>query len=270
MANLRYIAFCTSALISDWTRKAWDWLREHARPLQALAAIVAIIVGFVSFFPGNEPEPEPEQKRNVVREIEFRVTQVDEILQNALEARSVVAELSDNELVDVVATGRLSPNGMKLQRLFKAAPQLKVVADLGGIGSAPRIDDNATVWIGGSGWSNSHLPRGRGFRSGKFKNFSLLELWGNHSQLTSGEPPNAADLSKLRAIFRMFDVATKPSPTVAKLPRIGSNGLTMREWSERTDLATIKKTTKEVTQWVESVSSAWDKIKRQLPGSNHS
>ena len=256
-------------MTTGWARVVWYWLGRHTHALQGLAAIVAIIGvllgGFftiLSLLPNDYPDSEEIQL--VSREIAFRVTQVDEVLQTALQASSAAAQMSDEELLDIIEDGRLSANGAKLRRLFMAALQLIVVADLGGISTTPRTDEHATVWVRGTGWSNSHLPRGRGYRDDKFGNSSLPDVLNDHASLTGTTKANAASFSA----FLQFDAATKPNPTINVLPGIASNALTMRLWSERVDLATIKNTTAEVVRWVESVDSSWAAIKSLLPDLN--
>ena len=230
----------------------------------------AIVIGLISFAYSKYSEHSSRrqldhQKATDIRlEINFRLRQVDKLLLDAQEACDEVTQLSDEELVAIISNGQLSVHGKKLQRLYQSAPQLKVVAELGGIGSVPRTDTNANVWIGGSGWSNSHLPHGRGFRSDKFKYFSLQDLWADYWQVTSGEPPKKEEISKVREIFAKFNDATEPNQTVSKLPGISSNALTMKEWSERSNAEVIKTTTENVVKWVNSVSAAWENIKNRL------
>ena len=229
-----------------------------------------VVVGLISFAYSQYSERTAitqlnhQKATDISLEIRFRTRQVDELLSEALEASDDVRQLSDEELRDIISSGRLSDNGKKVQTLFRAAPQLKVVAELGGIGSVPRTDQDAIVWIGGTGWGSSALPRGRGFRSEEFKNLSLQDLWEDYRIVTSSRKQMAEELSEVKAIFARFDNATEPSATVSTLPRIGSNALTMREWSESSDMEAVKTTTANVGQWIDEVHSAWESLKNLL------
>ena len=126
------------------------------------------------------------------------------------------------------------------------------------------------MWIGGSGWSNSHLPRGRGYRRDEFKDFSLHDLMETYWQVAPGEAPGEGDVSELRQLFAKFDEATKPSTTITELSSIASNALTMKELSERSPLETIKTTTDDVMGWVDLIIAAWERIKGRLPETHSS
>ena len=116
-----------------------------------------------------------DQTTELRQEVDFRVAQVNDVFEDALEAReAVVAQLSDDAILPIITGGALSGTGRKLRALYGATLQLRVVAELGGVGFPPRTDTDATVWIGGSGWGNSHLPRGRGFRSDEFRKRFLV------------------------------------------------------------------------------------------------
>ena len=198
------------------------------------------------------------------REIKFRTQQFEKGLQEFKEANGEFPE-SDRILSDLITSNNsLSSNGKKLQRLFRSMPRLTVFARLGGLSSVPRIGEEATVWVGSSGWGLSHLPDGRSFLLNKFNTFSLLDLWKLHIELTIGDPPSSSHITNVKAMFINFEKATKPNEQVNKLPRISSNGYTMKTWVESSDSEKVRVMTQNTILWAETINTEWETIKSEL------
>ena len=239
-----------------------------------LSAFVAGLIpfGYSEFQKRAEMAKEERQERqksieSILSEVEFRRIQFNKILAPMQEIRQEANLIPDEQLTQIISDNRLSETGMKLKSLFSSAPRLRVVSELGGIYSIPRTDENASVWIGGSGWSNSHLPDGRGYRDEKYVNDSLFSLWKRYMTITSERSPSNNELSEVKTSFDNLKRATEPTATIQTLPTISSNALTMREWSEKVDLEAIKELRASTIKWIESVESAWRSIEALFPDS---
>ena len=237
-----------------------------------LSAIVAGLIpySYSEYQKRVEIEREERQIRrealeSLLSEIEFRVAQFNEVLDHTRRARHEAALIPDEDLMDVIANNKLSENGTKLKALFSSASPLRVTSQLGGIYAIPRTDENAHVWIGSSGWGNSHLPNGRGFQHEKFANESLFSLWKKYTRLKKDEEVEKTEVAEARALFDELESATTPNQAIASLPGISMNGLTMRKWSEKVDMAAVVKLRESTTKWIEAVETAWHKITALFP-----
>ena len=202
---------------------------------------------------------------SLLSEVGFRIAQFNKVLEPTVKARQETDNLESENITAVIENNRLSETGTKLQTLFSSAAPLRVTAELGGIYAIPRTDEHANVWIGGSGWGNSHLPDGRGYRDEKYVNDSLLSLWKKYKAVTGGEPLSKDELSNARELFEEFESATTPNREIKSLPRISSNGLTMRQWAEGVDGQEVVNLMRTTTAWIEGVESSWTKVRELFP-----
>ena len=200
-------------------------------------------------------------------EISFRTSQVDELLMNAVEASHEVSKMSDEEFRNLFSQGKLPSSGEKLVKLFRSAPLLKVVADLGGIGSPPKLGRDPNVWIGSTGYAHRHIPHERGYRFDKFKDYSLEELLELHWQVAPSEAPGKSDVSESKQVFAKFSEATEINSAIETTTRIHDSHA-LQKWYKASTQETVKTTTDDVIGWVNSVATAWHGIKALLPKRN--
>ena len=200
-------------------------------------------------------------------EISFRASQVDELLMNAVEASHEVSKMSDEEFRNLFSQRKLSSSGEKLVRLFRSAPPLKVVADLGGIGSPPKLGEDPTVRIGSSGYGHRHIPHERGYRLDEFKNYSLEELLELYWQVAPSEAPGKGDVLESKQVFAKFNEATKINSAIETITSI-HDSYTLQKWYKASTQENVKTTTDDVVRWVNSVATAWQGIKVLLPERN--
>ena len=237
-----------------------------------LSAVVAGLIPFSYLEYQKRVEIEREERQirreaaaSVLSEIEFRIAQFNEVLDRTKKTRQEAALIAEANLMDVISNNRLSETGTKLQALFSSAPLLRVTSELGGIYAISRTDEHANVWIRGSGWNNSHLPDGRGYRDEKYINDSLFSLWKKYTSLTKGESLLRSEVSDVKAVFDGLDDATTPNEAIKSLPHISSNGHTMRQWSEKVDLPAVVELRAKTISWIEGVETAWQKIRALFP-----
>ena len=144
----------------------------------------SIGIGLVSFLYSQWAENESVRSANerqatkVFFEAQFRIDQMDEVLDNA-----------DTHLS---ATQDLTTKAMLL---------LFVGIKLGGITSFP-LNDEINVWVNGSGNGNSKLPAGRGYQNQDFQGQSLLSLWYIYYSLTCNVRPSDERVSNLNLQFQ--------------------------------------------------------------------
>ena len=248
-------------------QRSRTWWINSPIVIWLLSAVVAGLIpySYSEYQKRAEIEREDRQIRreattSLLSEIEFRIAQFSEILERTRKARHDSVLISDDELLKITSGNRLSNTGSKLQALFSSASPLRVTSELGGIYAIPRTDENAIVWIGGSGWENSHLPNGRGYRDEKYANESLFSLWKKYMGLAKDEPLSRSEVSDAKALFDGLEKATTPNKAVESLPHISSNALTMREWSEKVDLRAIQDLRGSTISWIQGVEDAWRKI----------
>ena len=208
-----------------------------------------------------------QEAADVRFEISFRASQVNELLMNTVEASHEVSKMSDEEFRNLFSQGKLSSSGEKLVRLFRSAPLLKVAADLGGIGSPPKLGEDPTVWIDSSGFRNDHLPSGRGYQLDEFKIYSLEELLELYWQVAPSEAPGKGDVLESKQVFAKFNEATKINSAIKTITSI-HNAYTLQKWYKASTQETVKTTTDNVVRWVNSVATAWQGIKVLLPERN--
>ena len=248
------------------------WWLNSPIVIWLLSAVVAGLIpySYSEYQKGVEIEREERQIRreaaaNLFAEIEFRIAQFDKVLNRTQTTRREAALIADDDLLKVISKNKLSDTGSKLQALFSSAAPLRVTSELGGIYAIPRTDDNASVWIGGSGWGNSHLPDGRGYRDDKYSNDSLFSLWKKYMALRKGEAMSNTEISDVKTLFEDFEIATVPNKAITSLPHISSNALTMREWSERVDVGAVIELRSKTISWIEGVEVVWQKIRALFP-----
>ena len=120
----------------------------------------AVVAGFVPYGYSKFQETlEATQRKNqqaerTLSEIEFRIRQFDELVVRSNRFRKEIISIPDADLLSVSSNGMISGNGKKILAFYRLVPRLRVVAELGGIYAIPRTDENANVWIGGSGYGN--------------------------------------------------------------------------------------------------------------------
>ena len=143
----------------------------------------AVVAGFVPYGYSKIQETlEVTQRKNqqaehTLSEIEFRIRQFDELIVRSNKFEKEIVSIPDVDLLSVSSNGMISSNGKNMLAFYRLAPRLRVAVELGGIYAIPRTDENANVWIGGSGYGNGSLPSGRGYRYEEFSSETLFSLW---------------------------------------------------------------------------------------------
>ena len=142
------------------------------------------------------PEVHPTS-RDLDREIRFRINQIDEVLkkaQNSLTKCTKQIENSDHVL------------GSCVRDYFTAAQGITVAFELGGIYRNPGKEDD-TVWISSSGFGLRHLPERQGYKSKKYVEKNIGDLFEDYYQ-KSGAKILAKRLNELKkvAVFTNIDI----------------------------------------------------------------
>ena len=123
----------------------------------------AVVAGFVPYGYSKIQETlEVTQRKNqqaehTLSEIEFRIRQFDELIVRSNKFEKEIVSIPDVDLLSVSSNGMISSNGKNMLAFYRLAPRLRVAVELGGIYAIPRTDENANVWIGGSGYGNGSL-----------------------------------------------------------------------------------------------------------------
>ena len=120
------------------------------------------------------------------------------------------------------------------------------------------------MWIGGSGYSDSALPSGRGYQRDEFKNLSLEDLWIEYHLLVSGQKEVEEKRTSLKEALAAFEEASEPSDMVSSIPSIAMNALTISNWSSKSTPDAIKAMIKDVGLWVSEVRDAWGNLSSEL------
>ena len=221
---------------SSWSSKEWALVGIVA-PL-VVAAIVGGFQMLVGVWARDDQDPTPE-----FYEARFRILQVDELTYKVVDGiRSASAE---------------DDRGM--QGAFQRAPLLKVAAELGGVTSMP-LGENATVWIGGSGYGVRHLPRKRGYQNPQFANIDLKELSRRYYIDQCASSPPIEELASLEQVISEYREAADTT-TVAELPRIASNLHEYAKWRERTNLESVEAKKQVVEAWTDHIRIHWENVK---------
>ena len=99
---------------------------------------------------------------------------------------------------------------------------------LGGIGSFP-LNDEAIVWVNGSGTGNRALPSGRGFQNQDFSGYSLVNLWYSYRFLTCDERPSKEEVAVLSQMLKRLDrmVTARVEEKEATFERVRAAWLTV-------------------------------------------
>lgn len=230
----------------------------------------AVVAGFIPYSYSEyqrkaEIKKEDRQIRreaiaDVRSEISFRMAQFKEVLERTEKARRDVALISDKALGSLFSNDMPTEAGRRLRVLFSSAPMLRVASELGGIYAIPRADDHASVSIGGTGWGNSRLPNGRGYRDNKYINDSLYSLWTKYASMIREDALLKGENENAKAAFEKLKDATTPNDAIKTLPTISSNELTMKMWSKETNLSGISDLRTKTVLWIEGVETAWTKV----------
>ena len=170
----------------------WRRIGRFLNSPLAIWMLTSIGVGLLSFFYSRWTESRSaqsaieQQAANVFFEAQFRMMQMDEVIEKAR------ARLVGNDEGATTAAMLLLFSGIRL----------------GGVTSFP-LGDEFTVWVNGSGNGNRILPAGRGFQDQEFQGQSLLNLWYSYRALTCGERPAGEEVTSLRSQFLALKAATR-------------------------------------------------------------
>ena len=209
-----------------------------------LAGAILIALGaLVDWCTDSDPTP-PRDPTPALEEVRFRVRQVDDVMAQATASLDRSHTSADQALL----------------ALFRDAPLLTVAAKLGGIYSAP-LSSGATVWIGGSGYGERHLPSQRGFKDSTFGESSLKDVWREYHRIICDAEPAQVQLATMSDLLRTLEEAATPTPAVSTASSSGTNGYELQQWRDRTRSADVEATVAELRSWIRSFERAWSDLK---------
>ena len=134
-------------------------------------------------------------------EMMFRIGQMDSVVTDAILAHDE-AHTSSTESIETY---------------YDAVILLPVVAHLGGILSFPKPDD-ASYWIGSTGYGNRHLPHMRGYKNPEFINDNLIDLAVKFHRLMGLD--DSSHESSIRDVHNSFEMIVEPDATIKLLPTL--------------------------------------------------
>lgn len=231
--------------------RSWTPLKKWLMGLLAGALLVALAALIDSYAGSNRPSTndisqaagEEVDPTPAFEEARFRISQVDDVLAQAKLNLDRSQTLTDEDLL----------------ALFASAPRLTVVAELGGIYSVP-LDDDATVWIGSSGYGKRHLPRQRGYKDSTFMESNLKDIWREYHRAMCRAEPTSAQLVMVTDLFQALQDAAEPNGEVRTLSTVG-NRYELQRWREGANNAEVDAVVTALGTWIRSVESAWTAVK---------
>jgi len=121
----------------------------------------------------TSPRPTAAEETALYNEAQFRIKQVDEVLQTAIsQGKQCLAHQK--------AKGSIP--GADIRDYLTSAQVVRVASELGGIYRNPGLE-NDTVQIGSSGYGLRQLPEKSGCKDGKFKERNLCDIARDYSNL---------------------------------------------------------------------------------------
>lgn len=180
-----------------------------------------IIVGSLSFMytqwkDANDRSSEnKEALQSIYEEGAFRLNQL------------VVAADKANDMAVKIENGINSDGkvfGGLVRNFYSSIGVLESTIKLGGITSAPSLDEDRSVIIGSSGYTIRNLPYGKGYKYPKFKYLSLMDLAERAYRLRNDEP-----MSKLRK-----ENLEKVLKKMSEISKISSYQMIFNDWFSRT------------------------------------
>ena len=166
---------------------------RRLQPAFIIVPLVGVVIAGLSLCSTPPPPPPPTcNKVEIQREIDFRIRQVDEVVDGRF-------TIENQDPVDSCAR----------------ATSIFVISQLGGITKRPPPKDDEEVWIGNLGYGYRHTPSKSGSRSDEFASFNLSELVSEYLSCTTNQQQAAEKRLK-------SEVATLKSITELQLEAVQS------------------------------------------------
>lgn len=170
---------------------------RRLQPAFVIIPLVGAVIAVLTFCSTPSPPPPTSplptcNKTDIQREIEFRIKQVDEVMD-----------------------GRFTIENRNPLDSCARATSIFVISQLGGIAKRPPPKEDETIWKGHSGYGYRHTPYKTGARSIKFASFSLSELVSDYLSCSAKQKPG--DEKRLKS-----EIATFAANTESHLEKIQS------------------------------------------------
>ena len=162
---------------------------RRLQPAFVVIPLVGAVIAVLTFCSTPSPPPPTSplptcNKTDIQREIEFRIKQVDEVMDGRF-------TIENRDPLDSCAR----------------ATSIFVISQLGGIAKRPPPKEDETIWIGHSGYGYRHTPSKTGSRSIEFASFSLSELVSDYLSCAAKQQPG--DEKRLKSKIATFKAATE-------------------------------------------------------------